>query len=626
MLSNWSLNVYPRALPISTRHRKIAKRIISLERKMSQLSAEELQNYVCDIRNKIDCEPKKAKDFLVEGFALVREASWRIVEMRHYEVQILAGICLFEGAFVEMATGEGKTLTATLPVFMWALSGKGVHVHTTNSYLAERDFELMSPVYEFLGMSCGLLCQGDTPVIKKKSYDCDITYGVGSEYGFDYMRDQLAILNTAKPKLGKTFMASMYGYKPRKVFKMQRDLAFALIDEVDSVLLDEARSPLVISGAKGGVDPNAHIYKSANSIATSLVLDEDFILNKSKRSIDILECAKQKIYEIAPPKGLVAPWSFYIRQALSAHHFFQKNVHYMVDEGKIVIVDEYTGRRFAERTWRDGLHQAIEAKEKITITEASKSAARITRQRYFSFYERIAGMTGTAQGSEKEIWKFYRAPVIKIPPRKKIQRIELRDKVFGTLEAKWCAVEQKICELYKCKQPVLVGTRTIESSEKLALRLQKLGLNPQVLNAKQDAEEAKIISSAGQVGAITIATNMAGRGTDVHLGDGVEKLGGLFVLGTERHESRRVDNQLIGRCGRQGNVGIAQFFISFADDLIVQHLPKITDKFGDKNELPSHYTRIFTKLQNQLEAMHFEQRKQMYHFDTWVEEVLHMMG
>ncbi|BBM85275.1 preprotein translocase subunit SecA [Candidatus Uabimicrobium amorphum] len=625
MLSRYFLGIYPRTLNVSSYHKKIAKRILHLEKKISLLSSEEIRKRFAEMREAIQTG-QSAEKLLSEGFALIREAAWRTLKMRHYEVQILAGLCLFEGAFAEMATGEGKTLTAVLPVSMWALHGKGVHVHTTNSYLAERDFELMLPVYEFLGLSCGLLRQKHTSVEKKKNYDCDITYGVGSGYGFDYMRDQLAILNSAKPKLGKTFMASMHGYKQRKAFKMQRELAFALIDEVDSVLLDEARSPLVISGAQGGANPNAHIYQLAEKTAKGLVEEEDFVIDKSKKSIDILPCAHEKMYKVSPPKGLVTPWSFYIRQALSAQYFFRKNVHYMVDEGKVVIVDEYTGRRFAERTWRDGLHQAIEAKEGLVITEVSKSAARITRQRYFSFYEKIAGMTGTAQGSEREVWKFYHSPVMKIPPRKPMQRTELLDRIFGNLEAKWQAVEHKVCEVHEKQQPLLIGTRTIENSELLALRLQKLGLEVQVLNAKQDAEEAEIIADAGQKGKITIATNMAGRGTDIKLGEGVESLGGLFVLGTERHESQRVDRQLIGRCGRQGNVGTTQFFISFADDLIVQHLPKLTARFSTKGELPSHYIKIFTRLQHQLDAIHFEQRKKMFHFDTWVEEVLQMIG
>lgn len=624
-IAKWSLSLYPRPLPLSYTERCIVKKSLSLEKEMSTLSSTDLRNKVSEIQQQLR-ENIHVTNAIIQGLALVREAAFRAVGKRHYPVQLLAGVALFHGSFVEMATGEGKTLTATLPVSLWALYGRGVHVLTTNSYLAQRDFALMSPVYKKLGLKVGLLQEQDSPQQKRYAYSCDVTYGVGSEYGFDYMRDQLNIINRRQLPLGQNFVVSLRGYKQRQVFRMQREHAFALIDEVDSVLIDEARSPLVISGSQGGPAKDAYIFQTADDVVREMERTVDYTVDFRTKKIELTAVGVQKMYEKKIPKGLLYPWSFYIKQGLNAYLFFKRDVHYIIDDGKVVIVDEFTGRRFAERTWRDGLHQAVEAKEKVQITDASKSVASITRQRYFSLYETIAGMTGTAQGSEKEIWQFYRVPVICIPRNKPLRRVVVPDRVFGSLRDKWNAVVEKVLEIHSTGQPVLIGTRTIESSEYLANRLQKLSLNVAVLNAKQDAEEAAIVSRAGQKNAITIATNMAGRGTDIHLGEGVEELGGLFVLGTERHESRRVDNQLIGRCARQGNPGYAQFFVSFEDDLIMQHAPKLSAKLKSKGTLPQKYTTIFKKLQCQLDLLYFEQRKKMFHYDDWIEEILKKIG
>lgn len=622
-ITKLSLNLWPRPLKLTKREYTMVDEVIKLEEQTKNLKISKLRKRVREIRQEIkNGEP--LSNFLIEGFSLVREVAFRTIQMKHYPVQILAGLVLFRGGFAEMATGEGKTLTATLPIFMWALCGEGVHVLTTNSYLTERDFELMSPVYKSLGFTAGLLRQDDSPKLKKIAYDCDITYGVGPDYGFDYMRDQLEIMNRRQTALGMKFKRSLYGLNETKPFKMQRPHAFALIDEVDSVIIDEARSPLVISGAKGGPAKDAYIYVAAEDIAIDMEEDIDFTINK--RQIELEDPGIKKMYVKKAPKGLIYPWSFYIKQALNAHFFFKRDVHYMIGDGKVIIVDEFTGRRFEERTWRDGLHQAIEAKEKIEITEASKSVARITRQRYFALYDTIAGMTGTARGSEKELWQFYNSAVTCIPLRKTSQRKVLPDCIYGSSEQKWNEIEERILEIHKTEQPLLIGTKTIESSEYLAHRLEKHELEVQVLNAKQDEYEADIISRAGQKGMITIATNMAGRGTDISLGEGVVALGGLFVLGTERHESRRVDNQLIGRCARQGNPGTAQFFVSFEDDLIVANAPKLSEKMKKKGKLGQRYASVFENMQRHLDLVYFEQRKNMFRFDDWIEDVLKMIG
>lgn len=525
---------------------KLVEKINSLESKFQQLTDQELKNKTKEFKESL-VSGKSLNDIRTEAFAAVREASKRVLGQRHYDVQLIGGLVLTEGNIAEMPTGEGKTLVASLPSYLRALEGKGVHVITVNDYLASRDKENIGKIHEFLGLSVGLNVPLMSPEDKKKAYEADITYGVGTEFGFDYLRDNMAT-------------------DPRE--RTQRPYHFAIIDEVDSVLIDEAKTPLIIAGK---MQASANLHYIGARLAKRFKKDIDYIYDEETKATSLTDEGIEKVEKAFGVDNLYElehqTLYHYMIQAVRAHVMFERDVDYIVHEGKVMLVDMFTGRVMEGRTLSDGLHQAIEAKEGLEITEENKTQASITIQNYFRMYPLLSGMTGTAKTEEKEFEQVYGMSVIQIPTNKPKQRIDLEDKVFKTTHDKYSAVAEEVKERHAKGQPVLVGTTSILQSEKIAKYLDESGLSYEILNAKSVEQEVNLISLAGQKGQITIATNMAGRGTDILLGEGVAELGGLHVLGTERHESRRIDNQLKGRSGRQGDPGSTQFFISLEDDM-----------------------------------------------------------
>ncbi|BBM83414.1 hypothetical protein [Candidatus Uabimicrobium amorphum] len=627
-VANFLYSVSPKVKSITDFEYRMVEEIKQHERVSEKLDDDALRYSIFYLK---ECLRKnKISDFylLVKVFALVREAAWRALQKKHYDVQLLSGIILANGGIAEMATGEGKTLTATLPIVLWAMHDKGVHVATSNQYLAERDLELMKPVYDLLGFSSAVLKEKDTPQLKIQRYLADITYGCGYTFGFDYLRDQLAIIHRKTPPLGSRFCGYLNGEKNvDDVVQMQRGQHFALIDELDSVLIDEARTPLVLSSKGDNTGTGNDVYSYANEMSKVLEVEQDFIVDYKAKTLDITDKGVEKVSGLVDEnriRGIKYPWSFYIRQALRANHLFRKDVDYVVEDDKVMIVDASTGRKFADRSWNQGLHQAVQAKEGVEISDENTTLGKITRQKYYSLYECIGGMTGTAAGSEKELWNLYGLVVTSIPTRKPPQRKLLPTRIFTTKQVKFQAIADEIANIAKTKQPILVGTKTIEDSEKLSAILKEKNIVHKVLNAKYDQEEADIVAVAGQAGSITIATNMAGRGTDIPLGEGVPEMGGLFVIAAERNDSKRIDRQLVGRCARQGQPGTAQFFISFEDDLIYNNVEKAPR--SKKDEVDKKYVDMFDKVQRQVEIRHYAQRREMQRYDSWMEELLVKVG
>lgn len=541
-------------------------------------------------------------DIMPEAFAVVREASRRVLGMRHFDVQMIGGICLHEGKIAEMRTGEGKTLVATLPTYLNAISGKGVHMITVNDYLAKRDSEWMGKLYRFLGLSVGLIAHDMDFPERKFAYNCDITFGTNNEFGFDYLRDNMVI------------------YQDQMV---QRDLNFAIVDEVDSILVDEARTPLIISGPG---EKSTDMYAIMAKAVGQLKEDVDYTVNEKEKNVSPNEGAVAKVEKVLNIKNLYDPanieMSHCFTQALRAKGLMKRDRDYVVRENEVIIVDEFTGRLMVGRRYSDGLHQAIEAKENVKIQRESQTLATITFQNYFRMYNKLGGMTGTAKTEEDEFLKIYKLPVIVIPTNKTIQRIDKPDVIYKTKRAKYKAVVQTIIEAHKQGQPVLVGTTSIVQSEELSVVLKKNKVPHNVLNAKYHEMEAQIISGAGQKGAVTIATNMAGRGTDIVLGEGVREIGGLYIIGTERHESRRIDNQLRGRAGRQGDPGCSRFFLSLEDDLMrlfgSDNIASIMDRLGMGEDDPIEHkliTRSLEQAQKKVEARNFDIRKHVLEYD-----------
>jgi preprotein translocase subunit SecA len=595
------------------KYQKRVKEINKLEDKYEKMSDEELRNSFFDIKNKV-LEEIKTKDYqevlnevLYDVFAITRETSKRTLNMRHYDVQMIGGMVLHEGRIAEMKTGEGKTLVATLPVVLNAIIGKGVHVVTVNDYLAARDADLMRPIYEFLGFSVGVVTAEKSEPERKEAYGSDITYGTNNEFGFDYLRDNMA-------------------YKLED--KVQREHFYAIVDEVDSILIDEARTPLIISGPANRSLEN---YEIADKVAKQLEVDKHFTLDEKHKSALLTEEGITKAEELFGVDNLYTPenaiLAHHLDQALKANFLFQRDVDYIVRKGEVLIIDEFTGRISEGRRFSEGLHQALEAKEGVEIQEESQTLAEITYQNYFRLYEKLAGMTGTAQTEATEFAEIYGLEVISIPTNKPVIRKDLNDLIYKTEEEKFDAVINKIKELHQKGQPILVGTASIEKSELLHSLLKKEKLPHTVLNAKNHEKEAQIIEKAGQKGAITIATNMAGRGVDIKLGEGVLELGGLAIIGTERHESRRIDNQLRGRGGRQGDPGMSQFYLSLEDTLLrifgSDRIKNIMDKLGiEKGEhIESKIvTRSIEGAQKKVETMHFENRKHILKYDDVANE------
>ena len=588
-----------------TRFKKIADKVIELDEEYSKLTDTELQSKTAEFKERL-VKGETLEDILVEAFATSREAAYRVIGEKPYYVQILGALAIHYGNIAEMKTGEGKTLTCVMPAYLNALDGKGVHIITVNEYLATRDAEWMGGIHRFLGLTVGVNRRDLSSEEKQDVYNCDITYSTNNEIGFDYLRDNMVV---------------------RKEERVQRPLNFAIIDEVDSVLIDEARTPLIISG---GQMENSNLYIDADRLAKSLKKDKDFILDEKTKTVNLtdkgVEKAEKKfnldnLYDLSNSVLL-----HYINQALRANYAMNKDVDYVVQNGKIIIVDQFTGRLMKGRAYSDGLHQAIEAKENVTINEETKTLATITFQNLFRMYKKLSGMTGTAKTEEEEFRSTYNMYVIQIPTNKPVIRIDAPDKVYANREAKYKAIIEKIRECYEKGQPVLVGTIAIETSELISKLLDRAHLPHEVLNAKNHEREAEIISKIGLGKSITIATNMAGRGTDIKLSDEIKELGGLCVIGTERHESRRIDNQLRGRSGRQGDPGYTQFFVSLKDDLMIRFG---SDKIGtlmehmgltDQAIESKTFTGSVTQAQKRVEGNNFDARKQLLQYDDVMNE------
>ena len=640
---------------------KIVDSIDSLEPKFESMSDKELKDMTNVFKERL-ANGETLDDILPEAFAVVREASKRVLGMRHYRVQLIGGIVLHQGRIAEMKTGEGKTLVGTAPVYLNALTGKGVHVVTVNDYLAKRDKEQMGKVYEFLGMTVGVIVHGQDPQTRRAQYQCDITYGTNNEYGFDYLKDNMVI---------------------HKEQMVQRELNYAIVDEVDSILVDEARTPLIISGPG---DKSTHLYSDANTFILTLKPD-DYEIDEKQKSVALTESGIQKaeVYFNVENITDIAHMELYhhINQALKAHTNMKKDVDYVVKDGEIIIVDEFTGRLMFGRRYSEGLHQAIEAKEGLRIQRESKTLATVTFQNYFRMYNKLAGMTGTAKTEEEEFKAIYKMDVVQIPTNKPVQRQDLSDAVYKNVVGKFNAVVEDIIERHKNKQPILVGTVSIENSELISQLLKRRGVKHEVLNAKYHDKEAEIIAQAGRLGAVTIATNMAGRGTDIVLGgnptfltkkemkklgydesvinkvdaslEGIDregneelfaarekyeelykkykeetkaeqeevmKAGGLAIIGTERHESRRIDNQLRGRAGRQGDPGSSRFYISLEDDLMrlfgSERISSVVEKIGLEEDMPIEHkmlTKSIEGAQKKVEGRNFGIRKHVLQYD-----------
>ncbi len=610
---------------------RIVDEIESLENKMKALTDEQLKGKTDEFRKRLETG-ETLDDILPQAFAVVREASKRVLNMRHFRVQLIGGIVLHQGRIAEMKTGEGKTLVATLPVYLNALEGKGVHVITVNDYLATRDSEWMGQIYKFLGLSVGLIVHGLDSGERQEAYNCDVTYGTNNEFGFDYLRDNMVI------------------YREQMV---QKDLNYAIVDEVDSILVDEARTPLIISGAG---EKSTNLYFAADTFVKTLkrgedtkeasrsellsqyldgdTEDEDDIKEKGDYTVDpkaktvlLTENGVKKAESFFGIENLADPDNMevqhHINQALKARAIMKRDIDYVVKDGEVIIVDEFTGRLMMGRRYSEGLHQAIEAKENVKIERESQTLATITFQNYFRMYEKLAGMTGTAKTEEDEFRAIYNLDVVVIPTNMPMIREDCPDVVYKNERGKFNAVVEEIEELHKNGQPVLVGTISIEKSELLSSMLKKRGVPHEVLNAKYHDKEAEIIAKAGEKNSVTISTNMAGRGTDIVLGEGVKERGGLHVIGTERHESRRIDNQLRGRSGRQGDMGSSRFYISLEDDLMKlfgsEKLMGLVETLGMDEDMPIEHgllTKSIENAQKKVEGRNFDIRKHVLQYDN----------
>ena len=587
---------------------KLADKVLALEEDMSILTDEEIKAKTSAFQEKLQSEEDIKKqnkildDILPEAFALVREGSKRVFNMIPYKVQVMGGIAIHGGDISEMRTGEGKTLTATMPVYLNALTGRGVHVITVNEYLSSVQSQEMAELYEFLGLSVGLNLNSKTTTEKREAYACDITYCTNNELGFDYLRD------------------NMVNYAEERVM---RPLNFAIIDEVDSILIDEARTPLIISGE---AEKSTSLYTQANVFAKMLKSEDDYNYDEKTKAVQLTEQGIDKAERMFKIDNLYDVNNVdvisHINTALRAHVTLQRDVDYMVNNGEVLIVDQFTGRTMPGRRFSEGLHQAIEAKEGVKIQNESKTMASITFQNYFRMYNKLSGMTGTAKTEEEEFRNIYNMTVTQIPTNKPVQRVDKPDLIYISQKGKFDAVVQDVIEKHKAGQPVLLGTVAVETSEYISNLLKKNGVRHDVLNAKNHEREADIVAGAGQRGAVTIATNMAGRGTDIKLGDGVQELGGLAVIGTERHESRRIDDQLRGRSGRQGDKGDSRFYLSLQDELMVrfgsERLQNMMNRLGMDDSTPIEskmVSRAVESAQKRVEGNNFDARKRVLEYD-----------
>lgn len=600
----------------------IVEKINSLEAGISKLTDAELKNKTAEFKEKLK-NNKALDDILPEAFAVVREAAKRVIGERHYDVQLLGGIILHQGKIAEMKTGEGKTLTSTLAIYLNALSGKGAHVVTVNDYLAKRDCNWMGSVFHFLGLNTACIIHDASylyepkvmdknevsvemenlrPVSRKDAYDADVTYGTNNEFGFDYLRENM-VQDASQV--------------------VQRELNFAIVDEVDSILIDEARTPLIISAPDA---ESTKLYQKFAHIVPKLRQNEDYEVDEKMKAVTLTEKGIEKVEGILGMGNIYDPgkisYVHHLEQSLKAEILFKRDRDYVVKDGEVIIVDDFTGRLMQGRRYSEGLHQAIEAKEGVEVQKESRTLATITFQNYFRMYKKLSGMTGTALTSAEEFYKVYKLDVVDIPTNKKMVRKDLSDVVYKTEEGKFRAIVGRIKELNKEGQPVLVGTIAIEKSEYLSALLQREGIAHEVLNAKHHEKEAEIIAKAGQKGSVTIATNMAGRGTDIKLGDGVREVGGLFIIGTERHEARRIDNQLRGRSGRQGDPGFSQFYVSLEDELMRRFggdkLKSMMTSLGLPEDQPIQnaiISKTIESAQSKIEGINFDIRKHVLEYD-----------
>jgi len=583
------------------RYSAVLEEVNALEPEMMALTDRELMAKTPYFKEKL-ANGAELDDILAEAFAVVREVSRRTLLMRPFDVQIIGGLVLHEGIIAEMKTGEGKTLAATLPLYVNALTGEGTHVVTVNDYLAKRDAEWMGPIYKFLGLSVGVIVHGMDDDERRVAYHADITYGTNNEFGFDYLRDNMKF--------------SLEDY-------VQRDFNYAIVDEVDSILVDEARTPLIISGPS---EESTDKYYRINQVIPRLRKDKDYSIDEKSRTVVLTEEGVSRVEGYLKVQNLYEPRNIeilhHVNQALKAHALFRRDVDYLVKEGKVIIVDEFTGRVMPGRRYSDGLHQALEAKEKVNIEQENQTLASITFQNYFRMYKKLAGMTGTADTEAAEFKKIYNLDVVVVPTNMPMIREDHTDVIYKTEVEKFNATIEEIRELHKAKRPVLVGTISIEKSELLSKYLSRTGIKHHILNAKNHEKEAEIVAQAGQPGMVTISTNMAGRGTDIKLGEGVAELGGLHILGTERHESRRIDNQLRGRSGRQGDMGSSRFYLSLEDDLLrifgAERISSIMDRVGMEENQPIEHKIISKAIENaqkRVEGHNFDIRKHLLEFD-----------
>ena len=588
------------------RFEKIASEIEAMEPEMQKLKDEDFKDKTLELKAKLE-SGKTLDDIIVPAFALAREAAYRTIGEKPFHVQILGGLAIHYGNIAEMKTGEGKTLTTILPAYLNALEGKGVHVVTTNEYLSTRNATWMGKIYEFLGLTVGINLHEANSKEKKAAYDADITYSTNNEIGFDYLRDNMVV---------------------KKEDRVQRGLNFCIIDEVDSILIDEARTPLIISG---GVFNSSSLYIEADKVAKKLKEEKDYTIDLKTKSVSLTAEGSKMVEKYLNIKNLYdldnTSLVHYINQALKANYGFKKDIDYVVEGDAITIVDQFTGRLMHGRQYSEGLHQAIEAKEGVTINTETKTMATITFQNLFRMYNKLAGMTGTAKTEEEEFRNIYNMYVIRIPTNKPVIREDLADLVYSNEKGKYQAIINCVKEIHSRHQPILIGTISVEANEKLSKLLTKNGLKHEVLNAKNHEREADIIAHAGEKDAITLATNMAGRGTDIKLGEGVREIGGLFVIGTERHESRRIDNQLRGRSGRQGDPGSSQFFVSFDDDLMrrfgTEKIKTMLINMGiDENQAirSKALTRSIETAQKKVEGNNFDYRKSLLDYDNVLNE------
>lgn len=610
-------------------------KIAALEPELQQLNDQQLRKRSLSLRYRAKSD-EPLRRLLVEGYALVREAGRRTINMRHFDVQILGGIAMFHRSIVEMQTGEGKTLVATLPMYLYALIGRGCHLATVNDYLARRDADWMGPIYKALGLSVGVVETKMSQPQRREAYECDITYGTAKEFGFDFLRDRLLLRRIQE---GQTdLLGGMLGKGPGSANEkpVQRDAYFALVDEADSILIDEARTPLIISALPTEEERLAvECYKWSSSVIQEFVEDEDYDYDHEKKTVELTREGRQKVRLLSKPQamdkvGMVTIYQ-YIERAILVDHEYHHDRQYVVRDGEIVIVDEFTGRLSEGRKWRDGIHQAVEAKQGVEVTVATGQAARITVQDFFLRYENLAGMTGTAMGSARELRKIYRCHVLPIPTNRPSIRRRLPEFVYGTTDAKWTAVLEEIDQLHNEGRPILIGTRSIDKSEHLSELLNARNIEHQVLNANHIETEADIIAGAGLPGKVTVSTNMAGRGTDIKLGEGVSGMGGLHVICTEMHDSSRIDRQLIGRCGRQGDPGTYRQYLALDDDLLLTGLgPEKSKKLKKLGEQSAgsfdSLLKLFRKSQKKVERRHFRQRKSLMYYEKERKKMQLQMG